>query len=163
MELRASRAISALDTSFREFAVNGLTVPGIDRKQQRERQNSRLRAYWQPALDDERRGAKIGQGREQGYWRSTEVGREGSRKGDLDQGTIISSRSREASKQTHTKEESQRKCPEEGRAKEGHKSSGEDRGDRKDTEKERSEKEEGRPLEGGPHRCGARRGQSAAA
>ena len=147
MELRASQAISALDTSFREFAVNGLTVAGIDRKQQRER--SGLRAYWQPALNDERRGAKIVQGRELEYRGSTEVGREGSRKGDLEQ--------------TYKKEESQRKCPEEGRAKVGHKSSGEDREDRKDTEKERSEKEEGRPLEGGPHRCGARRGQSAAA
>ena len=147
MELRASRAISALDTSFREFALNGLTVAGIDRKQQRER--SGLRAYWQRALDDERRGAKIAQGREQENWGSTELGREGSRKGDLEE--------------TYKKEESQRKFPEEGRAEEGHKSSGEDREDRKDTEKERSEKEEGRPLEGGPHRCGARRGQSAAA
>ena len=168
MELRALQPISALVPIFFEFTTNRWT---IETKQQRV--NSGL--YWELGVDKEGGKTESRYSKEEKSWRSKEK-EDRSSKEDAQEG-FLDAKEEEVARSATTINESPKKRENrrEGRAIE-------DTEERKDTrdgeeknkenkdikregreEKEEEEAEEGRPRAGGPHRCGARRGQSAAA
>lgn len=163
MELRASQPISALAPIIFEYTTNRWT---IETKQQRV--NSGL--YWELGVDKEGGKTESRYSREEKSWRSKEKedgsSKEDAREGFLDakeevarSGTVIneSPKKQESRREDRAIEDTEeRKDTREGEEK---------KKENKDIEREgrEEEEEEGRPLAGGPHRCGARRGQSAAA
>ncbi|XP_076177423.1 uncharacterized protein LOC143151853 [Ptiloglossa arizonensis] len=164
MELRALQPISAPAASFCKFTVNRSTI--AERETQRRRQrNDGLYAHREPNAEDrqlfrgteEYRGTnqRVGrfdvvEARETGGFAELETPVESFQK----EGTVIEKCSeREPSSAEAEAEEEEEEITNEAYVVAG-----------KYTETEgREGKEEGRPLTGGPHRCGARRGQSAAA
>lgn len=167
MELRALQPISALVPIFFEFTTNRWT---IETKQQRV--NSGL--YWELGVDKEGGKTESRYSKEEKSWRSKEK-EDRSSKEDAQEGFLDAKEEVARSTTTINESPKKRENRREGRAIE-------DTEERKDTrdgeeknkenkdikregreEKEEEEEEEGRPLAGGPHRCGARRGQSAAA
>ncbi|XP_043262921.1 cilia- and flagella-associated protein 251-like [Colletes gigas] len=133
MELRASQPISALAASFSEFTAS----------------RSRI-----ARRETQRRGPSSVETREEEqYWKLAE------RRGRVDEEPTDKSSGGTVNESPEGKKEEKEEKTSEGVPKEV-KSAAEG----KDTAAEGAEEaEEGRPLAGGPHRCGARRGQSAAA
>lgn len=152
MELRALKSISALAPISRGFTVNGLTIENVETTKKRG-----LYAYWQPVRDKVRGEIKNREVGQQPEYRKSKVTvkRESGVSGITIEGSKKRARSKDRKATEGTREDT------EGRNKRssGNSFARKDQGDRR----EGIEVEEGGPLVGGPHRCGARRGQSAAA
>lgn len=163
MELRASQPRSALAPSVREFTNRCSVVFKRDTKEQRKSR----RLYWKVA--EESRANRIRLSREPEYRKLAESTDRDNKENEEEEASSERERKRLIKEATVEKPPAI-KCSKREYSKGIH--TVEDKGVRTNKERSREhergqnvegEEAEGRPLEGGPHRCGARRGQSAAA